>query len=201
MSLCDHYNYKYCRLDGSTPSSDRGQIVLTFNKPASDIFIFLLSAKAGGTGLNLVGASRLVLFDNDWNPASDLQAMSRIWRDGQMRTVFIYRLITAFSIEEKIYQRQISKTSLSGIVIDQKQSPSNLKFSDEELKDLFSFSNEGEDCLTHQLLVCDCDGLGDVPEPGSCPGSQEENYLESTEQKQISICICQSPNKKSRNIR
>lgn len=53
--------------------------------------VFLLSAKAGGVGLNLIGASRLVLFDLDWNPASDLQAMSRIWRDGQKKNVYIYR--------------------------------------------------------------------------------------------------------------
>lgn len=53
--------------------------------------IFLLSAKAGGVGLNLVGASRLILFDSDWNPANDAQAMARIWRDGQKRSVYIYR--------------------------------------------------------------------------------------------------------------
>jgi len=55
--------------------------------------VFLLSAKAGGVGLNLTGASRLVLYDSDWNPATDLQAMSRIWRDGQMRSVYIYRYV------------------------------------------------------------------------------------------------------------
>lgn len=53
--------------------------------------VFLLSAKAGGVGLNLPGASRLVLFDSDWNPASDIQAMARIWRDGQKKDVYIYR--------------------------------------------------------------------------------------------------------------
>ncbi|XP_055535606.1 DNA repair and recombination protein RAD54B-like [Wyeomyia smithii] len=162
--LCEYHNYKFCRLDGSTPSNDRCKIVSSFNSSTSDIFIMLLSAKAGGAGLNLVGASRLVLFDNDWNPASDLQAMSRIWRDGQTRPVYIYRLITAYSIEEKIYQRQISKTSLSGTVIDQKQNLNNLKFSDEDLKDLFSTSICDDDCLTHQLLSCTCQGTGDVPE-------------------------------------
>ncbi|XP_053684775.1 DNA repair and recombination protein RAD54B-like [Sabethes cyaneus] len=165
MGLCEHYNYKFCRLDGSTPANDRHKIVSSFNSP-SDTFIFLLSAKAGGAGLNLIGASRLVLFDNDWNPASDLQAMSRIWRDGQRRPVYIYRLITAFTIEEKIYQRQISKTSLSGTVVDQKLNLSNLKFSDDELKDLFSYSESccDSDCLTHQLLACICKGSGDTPE-------------------------------------
>uniref|UniRef100_A0A182FEL9 DNA repair and recombination protein RAD54-like n=2 Tax=Anopheles albimanus TaxID=7167 RepID=A0A182FEL9_ANOAL len=165
--LCEHYNYKYSRLDGSTAASDRSKIVATFNNAASDIFILLLSAKAGGAGLNLIGASRLVLYDNDWNPANDLQAMSRVWRDGQSRTVFIYRLLTAFSIEERIFQRQISKTSLSGTVVDCKRNMNNLQFSDEELKDLFSFVDpqHADDCLTHSLLECPCAGIGTVPEP------------------------------------
>ena len=60
--------------------------------------MFLLSSKAGGVGLNIVGASRLVLFDIDWNPANDLQAMARVWRDGQKRTVFIYRFLTAVGV-------------------------------------------------------------------------------------------------------
>uniref|UniRef100_A0A182T6G6 DNA repair and recombination protein RAD54-like n=1 Tax=Anopheles maculatus TaxID=74869 RepID=A0A182T6G6_9DIPT len=164
--LCEHYNYKYLRLDGSTAGSDRCKIVATFNNTASDRFILLLSAKAGGAGLNLIGASRLVLYDNDWNPANDLQAMSRVWRDGQRKPVYIYRLLTAYSIEERIFQRQISKTSLSGSVVDQKQNLSNLKLSEEELKDLFSIvdPNEADDCLTHSLLECSCAGIGNAPD-------------------------------------
>uniref|UniRef100_A0A8D8ES09 DNA repair and recombination protein RAD54-like n=1 Tax=Culex pipiens TaxID=7175 RepID=A0A8D8ES09_CULPI len=197
--LCEHYNYKFCRLDGATPSQDRGKLVATFNNPSSDIFIFLLSAKAGGIGLNLVGASRLVLFDNDWNPASDLQAMSRIWRDGQTRNVFIYRLITAFSIEEKIFQRQISKTSLSGSVVDQKQNLSNLKLSDDELKDLFSLVEEDdrEDCLTHQMLACECAGSGDVPEPVGAASSQEE--VESPERSRYRVKLAKTKKKKQKH--
>ncbi|XP_065084576.1 DNA repair and recombination protein RAD54B-like [Ochlerotatus camptorhynchus] len=195
MGLCEHYNYKFCRLDGSTPSHDRCKIVSSFNNPSSDTFIFLLSAKAGGIGLNLIGASRLVLYDNDWNPASDLQAMSRIWRDGQTQKVFIYRLITAFSIEEKIYQRQISKTSLSGTVVDQKQKLSNLKFSNEELKDLFSLVEEGDDCLTHQMLNCDCQGIGHVPEPTS-NSSQEDNVQASPERSRFQIRFTKTKPKK-----
>uniref|UniRef100_A0A182WBI8 DNA repair and recombination protein RAD54-like n=1 Tax=Anopheles minimus TaxID=112268 RepID=A0A182WBI8_9DIPT len=164
--LCEHYNYKYCRLDGSTAGSDRCKIVTAFNNTASDCFILLLSAKAGGAGLNLIGASRLVLYDNDWNPANDLQAMSRVWRDGQRKPVFIYRLLTAYTIEERIFQRQISKTSLSGTVVDQRQNLNNLKLSDEELKDLFSIidPNEADDCMTHSLLECSCAGIGNAPD-------------------------------------
>uniref|UniRef100_A0A1Q3EZ06 DNA repair and recombination protein RAD54-like n=1 Tax=Culex tarsalis TaxID=7177 RepID=A0A1Q3EZ06_CULTA len=199
--LCEHFNYKFCRLDGATPSHDRGKLVAAFNNPSSDIFIFLLSAKAGGIGLNLVGASRLVLFDNDWNPASDLQAMSRIWRDGQTRKVFIYRLITAFSIEEKIFQRQISKTSLSGTVVDQKQNLNNLKLSDDELKDLFSpvEDDDREDCLTHQILACECTGSGDVPQPAEAASSQEE--VESPERSRYRIKLGKPKKKQKHSLK
>lgn len=156
----DHLNFTHCRLDGTTPSNARNTIVEDFNNPAKDLFVFLLSAKAGGVGLNLIGASRLVLFDNDWNPASDLQAMSRIWRDGQKKEVFIYRLILAGSIEEKIFQRQLSKVALTGCVVDQSTSKEKLKLSNEELKDLFSIKEDVDGCATHELLNCQCDGDG-----------------------------------------
>lgn len=146
--------------------------------------MFLLSAKAGGIGLNLIGASRLILFDLDWNPASDLQAMSRIWRDGQKKNVYIYRYInfkhfpqflstreiityifprflTSGTIEEKIYQRQISKTALSNAVVDI-QNTSSVKLSIEELKDLFICQPRCQS-LTHELLACPCEGIG-IPE-------------------------------------
>ena len=74
----------FLRLDGSTSSKERSAIVKNFNNlPLENCAIFLLSAKSGGLGLNLVGASRLILFDNDWNPSTDLQAMARIHRDGR----------------------------------------------------------------------------------------------------------------------
>ena len=68
--------------------------VEAFCDPTQRNFVFLLSSKAGGCGLNLIGANRLVLFDPDWNPATDKQAAARVWRDGQKRRVFVYRLLT-----------------------------------------------------------------------------------------------------------
>lgn len=162
-TLLTSLSLPYLRLDGSTPSSKRQDLVDDFNRsPASVNFAFLLSAKAGGTGLNLIGASRLVLFDVDWNPATDLQAMARIHRDGQKSKCVIYRFLMAGGIDEKIWQRQITKIGLASNVMDQKGGTSN--FTRDELKDLFRL-DEGLTCQTHDLLGCTCCGRGmpDVP--------------------------------------
>ena len=111
----------------------------------------LLSSKAGGTGLNLIGASRLVLYDIDWNPATDLQAMARVWRDGQKRPCHVYRLVTTGTIEEKILQRQVTKRGLDSHTVV----PSH--FTSDELRDLFSYNKETESD-THDKMGCDCGG-------------------------------------------
>ena len=85
--------YRYVRLDGSMTIKKRAKIVDSFNDPNSGDFIFMLSSKAGGCGLNLIGANRLVMFDPDWNPANDDQAMARVWRDGQKKPCFVYRFL------------------------------------------------------------------------------------------------------------
>lgn len=113
-NLLTSLSYPFLRLDGSTPVSKRQELVDRFNRSsANNFFVFLLSAKAGGMGLNLIGASRLILYDLDWNPATDLQAMARIHRDGQKRPCYIYRMLTAGALDEKIFQRQVSKTGLA----------------------------------------------------------------------------------------
>ncbi|KAG7177049.1 DNA repair and recombination protein RAD54-like 1 [Homarus americanus] len=109
-ALCTRYNYPYLRLDGSTPTNKRQQLVDRFNSKYSKDFVFLLSSKAGGVGLNLIGASRILLYDIDWNPATDLQAMAR-----------------------KMYQRQVKKQGLSGAVVDARDTD-RVHFSTEELK-------------------------------------------------------------------
>ncbi|KAK2902998.1 hypothetical protein Q8A67_007711 [Cirrhinus molitorella] len=162
QDVCDHIGYKWCRLDGQTPVAQRQRIVDSFNSPHSSHFLLLLSSKAGGVGLNLIGASHLVLYDIDWNPANDIQAMARVWRDGQKKTVHIYRFLTTGSIEEKIYQRQVSKQGLSGTVVDLSKKAEHISFSAEELRDLFSFDPKTT-CLTHNLLDCQCTGDGNTP--------------------------------------
>ncbi|XP_074637415.1 DNA repair and recombination protein RAD54B-like isoform X3 [Acropora palmata] len=154
QKLCETRGYEFLRLDGKTPTSKRQSLVDRFNDKYCKIFVFLLSSKAGGVGLNLIGASRLILFDIDWNPANDIQAMARVWRDGQNNTVHIYRLLTTGTIEEKIYQRQCAKQGLSGTVADAKETV-KIEFSREELKDLFTL-HENTRCLTHDLLQCTC---------------------------------------------
>lgn len=178
QSLLTSLSYPYLRLDGSTPSSKRQGLVDAFNhSPASECFAFLLSAKSGGFGLNLIGASRLVLFDVDWNPATDLQAMARIHRDGQKRPCVIYRFLMAGGLDEKIWQRQTTKLGLASNVLDQRGGTSN--FTREELKDLFRL-DEGLSCQSHDLLGCSCEGRGlPVPfrlngEPIGILGSDDE---------------------------
>lgn len=152
-----------CRLDGSTPNKQRDSIVNSFNRNPS-IFAFLLSAKSGGVGLNLIGASRLILFDNDWNPSIDLQAMSRIHRDGQKKPCYIYRLVTTGCIDEKILQRQLMKQSLSQkFLSDTKTKEGSVDdnlFNKEDLKDLFTVM-VGTSSNTHDL-ICSCAGTGEV---------------------------------------
>ncbi|KAG0336254.1 helicase [Podila horticola] len=154
-AICMKSQYGFYRLDGSTPTAKRQEYVDKFNALTCQKFVFLLSAKSGGAGLNLTGASRLIMFDIDWNPSVDQQAMARIHRDGQPRPVFIYRLLSSGTIEEKMYQRQLTKIGLSDALMDGKSDEKLNKFSMAELRDLFTFHEE-EPCLTHTLLECDC---------------------------------------------
>lgn len=157
-ALITSLGMSYLRLDGSTPQSKRQDMVDRFNRSSqSNSFVFLLSAKAGGTGINLIGASRLIMYDLDWNPALDLQAMARIHRDGQKKPCFIYRFVTQGAMDEKIFQRQVTKTGLADSIVDGKAAASG--FSTAELRDLFSLDEE-DDCQTHRLLGCECERNG-----------------------------------------
>ncbi|KAJ3760057.1 P-loop containing nucleoside triphosphate hydrolase protein [Lentinula raphanica] len=169
-SFCKKKNYSYFRLDGSTPAAKRQEYVTSFNKTNQRTsFIFLLSSKAGGTGINLVGASRLCLIDSDWNPSHDLQAMARCHRDGQKRPVFIYRFLTAGTIDEKIYQRQIIKLGLSNALMGSDNSKANSKadsFTRKDLRDIFRVHPDTSS-NTHDLLECICEHeYEDAPDDG-----------------------------------
>eukprot|EP00884_Botryococcus_braunii_P018071 jgi/Botrbrau1/4948/Bobra.0122s0026.1 len=109
--------FQHQRLDGSTPASVRHQAMDHFNAPDSKDFAFLLSTRAGGLGINLATADTVIIFDSDWNPQNDLQAMSRAHRIGQTETVNIYRFVTDQSVEVDILERAKKKMVLDHLVI------------------------------------------------------------------------------------
>ena len=150
--LCRSRGYGCLRLDGTMNVNKRQKLVDKFNNPEGQEFVFLLSSKAGGCGLNLIGANRLVLFDPDWNPAADQQALARVWRDGQKKDCFVYRFIATGTIEEKIFQRQSHKQSLSSCVVDSAEDVER-HFSLDSLRELFQFK-PGTTSDTHDTFKC-----------------------------------------------
>ncbi|MCJ1290865.1 hypothetical protein MMC34_002407 [Xylographa carneopallida] len=116
---CVFRDHKYCRIDGSTAHEDRIAAIDDYNKPGSEKFVFLLTTRAGGLGINLTSADIVVLFDSDWNPQADLQAMDRAHRIGQTKQVVVYRFITEQAIEEKVLERAAQKLRLDQLVIQQ----------------------------------------------------------------------------------
>merc|ERR1711962_992453 len=108
--------HKYMRLDGSSKISDRRDMVADFQS-RQDIFVFLLSTRAGGLGINLTAADTVIFYDSDWNPTVDQQAMDRAHRLGQTRQVTVYRLVCKGTIEERILQRAREKEEIHRMVI------------------------------------------------------------------------------------
>lgn len=111
--------YQYCRIDGSTAHEDRILAIDEYNKEGSEKFLFLLTTRAGGLGINLTSADVVILFDSDWNPQADLQAMDRAHRIGQTKQVYVYRFVTEKAIEEKVLERAAQKLRLDQLVIQQ----------------------------------------------------------------------------------
>jgi DNA repair and recombination RAD54-like protein len=119
--MCNQEDWPSCKLGGSTSTKKRKQFNDEFNDPTANYFAFLLSSKAGGCGLNLIGGSRLVMFDLDWNPATDKQAAARCWRDGQRYQCYTYRFVSSGTLEERMLQRQLSKEGLQNVIEDKDQ--------------------------------------------------------------------------------
>jgi len=116
---CWFRKWKYCRIDGQTPHEDRDRQIQEYNEDNSEKFVFMLSTRAGGLGINLYTADIVVLYDSDWNPQADLQAMDRAHRIGQKKQVRVFRFVTENTVDEKIVERAGVKLRLDRMVIQQ----------------------------------------------------------------------------------
>ena len=144
LDILDDYvrmkGYQYCRIDGSTNGEKRIQQMDDFNEEGSEKFVFMLSTRAGGLGINLYTADIVILYDSDWNPQMDLQAMDRAHRIGQKKQVKVFRFITKNTVEEKIIERAERKLYLDAVVIQQgRLAQQNKALSKEELSTMVRF--------------------------------------------------------------
>ncbi|KAG8920929.1 hypothetical protein FRC03_005426 [Tulasnella sp. 419] len=153
---CIYRGYGYCRIDGGTGHEDRIAAIDEYNRPGSEKFIFLLTTRAGGLGINLTTADIVVLYDSDWNPQADLQAMDRAHRIGQTKQVFVFRFITEGSVEERMQERAAQKLRLDQLVIQQgRQSTQNKAANKEELLDMIHHGVESIVNSVDNLMVDD----------------------------------------------
>lgn len=198
-TMCEAEKLTCARLQGSVPANQRSQIVKSFNSHGK---ILLLSTKAGGTGLNLVGANRLVLVDSDWNPANDLQAMARVWREGQSKPVSIYRFLSTGTMEERLFQRQELKGALARTLGFKSTSNASgggksggaMSFSQAELRDLFSYTKNTRCDTADRIIAREKDA---APEHWSNDASEttEDSLLVRAlrDEKQRVSFVCQLP--------
>ena len=131
--------YNYCRIDGNTSYELREDYIDAFNAPNSEKFLFLLSTRAGGLGINLQTADVVILYDSDWNPQADLQAQDRAHRIGQKRQVQVFRFVTEHTVEEKIVERAQQKLKLDAMVVQQGRLKEQDKLSRDELMSAVTF--------------------------------------------------------------
>ncbi|KAK4425804.1 putative chromatin-remodeling complex ATPase chain [Sesamum alatum] len=134
--------YYYCRIDGNTGGEDRDASIEAFNKPGSEKFVFLLSTRAGGLGINLATADVVILYDSDWNPQVDLQAQDRAHRIGQKKEVQVFRFCTEYTIEEKVIERAYKKLALDALVIQQGRLAEQKTVNKDELLQMVRFGAE-----------------------------------------------------------
>jgi DNA excision repair protein ERCC-6 len=174
--------FKYRRMDGNTPIQLRQSMVDEFNNDP-DIHVFLLTTKVGGLGINLTGADRVIIYDPDWNPSTDLQARERAWRLGQKREVTIYRLMTAGTIEEKIYHRQIFKQFLTNKILKDPKQRQTFHLSD--LHDLFTLGDEKGPTETSTLFK---DAEVRYPNQSPKPGSSQTSHIAAKEAQSDGDC-------------
>jgi len=160
---CYIRKYQYCRIDGNTSHMVREESIDAFNQEGSEKFIFLLSTRAGGLGINLATADIVILYDSDWNPQVDLQAMDRAHRIGQKKPVIVYRLVTAETIEEKIVERAYTKLKLDAVVVQQgRLADKNSRLSKQEMTAMVQFGASKVFRATDGASVVSCGCAGRV---------------------------------------
>ncbi|KIL95880.1 dna excision repair protein ercc-6 [Fusarium avenaceum] len=193
----------YVRMDGETPVDHRQPMIDKFNETPG-IHVFLMTTRTGGLGTNLTGADRIIIFDPDWNPSTDLQARERAWRLGQKKPVKIYRLMTEGTIEEKIYHRQIFKQFMTNKVLKDPKQRSSYDLSD--LYDLFSF-NTGENASASrsevfkkaEVALVNGDG-GVQPNLQAAGGVKHDNDVEGQELQQMGIVAAVEEFKEDKSV-
>jgi SWI/SNF-related matrix-associated actin-dependent regulator of chromatin subfamily A member 5 len=136
---CFVKEYQYCRIDGSTDGDTRDLHIENFNKAGSEKFLFLLSTRAGGLGINLATADVVILYDSDWNPQMDLQAMDRAHRIGQTKPVKVFRFVTENTVEQRVIERATKKLKLDALVIQQGRVTENKQASKNELISMIKY--------------------------------------------------------------
>ena len=136
---CMYRKFRYCRIDGSSSLESRDNQLTLFAEENSDIFIFLLSTRAGGLGINLQTADTVIIYDSDFNPQVDLQAIDRAHRFGQKNPVNVYRLITENTIEEKIRERQYIKLKWDNLLIQNNKQVQNFDKNSLDIDKIISF--------------------------------------------------------------
>lgn len=134
--------YKYERIDGNITGAQRQEAIDRFNAPGAQQFVFLLSTRAGGLGINLATADTVIIYDSDWNPHNDIQAFSRAHRIGQANKVMIYRFVTRNSVEERVTQVAKRKMMLTHLVVRPGMGGKGANFSKQELDDILRFGTE-----------------------------------------------------------
>ncbi|XP_041963120.1 chromodomain-helicase-DNA-binding protein 4 isoform X2 [Alosa sapidissima] len=138
----ENEGYKYERIDGGVTGSMRQEAIDRFNAPGAPQFVFLLSTRAGGLGINLATADTVIIYDSDWNPHNDIQAFSRAHRIGQNKKVMIYRFVTKASVEERITQVAKKKMMLTHLVVRPGLGSKAGSMSKQELDDILKFGTE-----------------------------------------------------------
>ncbi|KAG5676156.1 hypothetical protein PVAND_006005 [Polypedilum vanderplanki] len=181
----------YYRLDGSTPKAARQAMINQFNSPGNKVRCFLISAKAGGVGINLTAANRCVIIDTSWNPANDNQNIFRIYRLGQTKTCYVYRFVAASTMEERVYSRSVTKEAMSHRVVEKKQIARH--YVKDELSELFieyklkprvGIHNFPKDDFLKHLLIHLSESAHDFHEHDSLLENKPEDDLDEEEKKE-----------------